>query len=204
MSRPDILKTPILLASGSPRRKLLLENAGFHIRVHPVDVDESFDSSMPVKEVPIYLAKKKAKAALSKARNGELVLAADSIVVIDGLILGKPSDKSDAFNMLSILSGKEHQVMTGCFLARDLATHSFLTISRVYLYELTDLEIRFYIDKYDPLDKAGAYGIQDWMGWCKVARIEGSYTNIMGLPVSEIYHAIGNNLSVKDVRPEIH
>ncbi len=179
-----------MLASGSPRRKMLLSDAGFRVRVHPVDVDESFDRSLPLPEVPTFLSRKKADAAMPFARVGEIVLAADSIVTIKGEILGKPTDRADAVRMLRQLSGKPHEVLTGCTMRGGGWEETFLTRTWVHLDPLDDAEIDYYIDVFDPLDKAGAYGIQDWIGWCKVRQIEGSYTSVMGLPVAEVYQVL--------------
>ncbi|MBK8506278.1 MAG: septum formation protein Maf [Saprospiraceae bacterium] len=190
MSFSKLLETPILLASGSPRRRYLLEEAGFTPRVIPPDVDETYPEMMSPTEVPLYLAKLKAKTLLKEIRNNETILAADSIVVVNDLILGKPDDRADAIQMLTLLSGQTHQVITGvCLLSREQEM-TFSCTSEVSFYSLTNTEIEYYIDRFKPYDKAGSYGVQEWLGWCKIRSIKGSYSNIMGLPMAMTYHKL--------------
>jgi septum formation protein len=180
----------IILASKSPRRKELIEELGLHFEVLAFDTDESFPPDMPVSEVPVFLAEQKAAPFEGRVDNKSLVITADTIVHIDGKILGKPANYDDAFRMLRLLSGKWHQVTTGvCILTKE-KRKSFSAVTRVLFKELTDEEIDFYISNYKPFDKAGAYGIQEWIGFIAVEQIEGSYFNVMGLPVQQLYEEL--------------
>ncbi len=180
----------ILLASQSPRRKQLLKEAGFKFRVKTTDVKETYPAELPVEDVAAYLARKKANASIDLIKGDEIILAADSIVLLGNTIYGKPEDAQDAFNILRKLSGNVHKVITGvCLMTKEKIT-SFSSISKVYMNELSDEEIEYYIEKYEPFDKAGAYAIQEWIGLCKISRIEGTYSNIMGLPVNAVYQEL--------------
>lgn len=177
----------LILASGSPRRKELLENSGiipFDKRVK--EIDESFSADMDVTQVAAYLAREKAMA-FDDISMDEIYLTADTIVLCDGKIFGKPKDRQDAIDTLSILSNTEHIVITGVCLRSSTETYVFDDISKVKIAEMSLEEIEFYIDNYKPFDKAGSYGIQDWLGICKVKYIHGSYSNIMGLPMQKVY-----------------
>ncbi len=177
----------IILASKSPRRSQLLKEAGFNFEVKTKEVEESYPSDLPIEDVAAYLARKKARASKDFIQNGEIILAADSIVVLGDTIYGKPEDDEDAYQTLKRLSGKIHKVITGvCLLSEEKIT-SFSSVSKVHMMELTDEEIEYYIEKYQPYDKAGSYAIQEWIGLCKISRIEGTYSNIMGLPVDVVY-----------------
>jgi septum formation protein len=187
----DILQRPILLASQSPRRKELLEKAGFtQLEVQPVAVEETFPKDMPAAEVAEFLAIKKAEAAFHLLRKGQILLTADSVVILGDVIFGKPENEEDAARILRQLSGNLHQVITGVCLRTLQQTRHFSGVSNVYFEELTEQEIQFYIQKYQPFDKAGAYAIQEWIGLNKVRRIEGTYSNIMGLPTEQVYREI--------------
>ncbi len=176
----------LILASGSPRRKQILTEAGISFFVKPADIDEeNYPSSLSVYEVPAYLAKLKAEAITTS--DSELVLAADTVVIIDNTILGKPSDSNAAFNMLKQLSGRMHQVVTGVCIKSQDKTFVFSDTTEVYFKALTDEEILFYIEKFKPFDKAGGYGIQEWIGMIGVEKINGSFYNVMGLPIVPIY-----------------
>ncbi len=190
MSDLSFLNEPIILASASPRRKELLEKAGFSVEVHPLDVDESYPPDLPITEVALYIARKKAEAARVELPQDRVILTADSVVILDNEILGKPRDKEEATEMLRNLSGQNHLVMTGVCLIRGTETVCIDVKTEVLFEELSDEEINYYISYYQPYDKAGAYGIQDWIGWCKVRSIKGSYANVMGLPVHEVYQAV--------------
>lgn len=182
---------PILLASQSPRRRQLLEQAGFRFEVAPVDVEETFPGSLPKMEVAPYLAEKKAIAALEQFKHSSaIILTADSIVLLDDVIYGKPEDAADAKRILRRLSGRVHTVVTGVCLAQAHKRKVFSGISKVHFEELSDAEINFYVEQYKPFDKAGAYAIQEWIGLCKVNKIEGTYSNIMGLPMDLLYHEL--------------
>lgn len=183
---------PLILASQSPRRSQLLKEAGFRFKVQAFDVDESFPDDMPAKLVAPWLAQKKAKAAAHLIENDEIVLAADSTVVLRERIYNKPANYAEAFRILRALSSQQHTVVTGvCLLAKEKET-VFAEHTEVWFDELSDEEIDYYIRHWPPFDKAGAYGAQDWIGHCKIARIEGTFQNVMGLPVNLVYAALKN------------
>ncbi len=176
----------IILSSNSPRRKELLAGLGvdFEVRVLK-DVDERYPDDIPLHEVPLYIAAEKA-SAYTVAKD-ELVLTADTVVIVDDEILGKPKNRAEAYKMLRKLSGKTHQVVTGVCLTAINDRRSFTVTTDVEFKVLSDDEIYYYIDKYRPFDKAGAYGIQEWIGYVGVRSLKGSYYNVMGLPVQRIY-----------------
>jgi septum formation protein len=180
----------IVLASQSPRRKQLLQDAGFQIEVRATDIEESFPDHMPVREVPEYLAHKKALAAKNTLGADELIIASDCVVILDGVIYNKPADYHDAVAILKKLSGKMHEVVTGVCIMDAQKTALFSGVSKVYFANLSDAEIDYYIEKYQPYDKAGAYAIQEWIGLCKIRKIEGTYSNIMGLPMDLVYERL--------------
>ncbi|HFC00311.1 MAG TPA: septum formation protein Maf [Phaeodactylibacter sp.] len=182
----------IILASKSPRRKQLLAEAGFEFEVKTREVDESYPPTLPAQEVAEYLAEKKAQGVLDFIQNDEIILTSDTTVVLGNTIFGKPKDHDDAFNILKQLSNKSHQVITGVCLLSKEKKEVFSSISTVYFDELSDTEIHYYINKFKPFDKAGAYAIQEWIGLCKINKIEGTYSNIMGLPMNEVYHRLIN------------
>ena len=179
----------IILSSNSPRRKELLAGLDLDFEVRVISgIDESYPADLAVDQVPEYLARKKA-AAYDIADN-ELVITADTIVTIDNMILGKPKNDAEAHGMLKMLSGRTHRVITGvCLSAKDRQRH-FSVTSEVTFKALTDQEIDYYIAKYHPLDKAGAYGIQEWIGYVGVTALNGSYFNVVGLPVQRIYEEL--------------
>jgi septum formation protein len=180
------MKRPLILASSSPRRQYLLKEAGFDFTVEKPDVDENFPLALPADQVAKYLAEKKAEV-FRLAMKDEIVLTADTIVLLDNKILNKPADRSEAFSMLSDLSGHTHKVITGvCILSKEKET-SFDDTTEVTFQKLTNQEIEFYIDNYKPYDKAGAYGAQDWIGMVAIQKIVGSYFNVMGLPIHKVY-----------------
>jgi len=184
------LNRPLILASQSPRRSQLLREAGFEFSVQSFDVDESFPPEMPPEEVAPWLAQRKAQAAAHLIQDREIVLAADSVVILDGAIYNKPADYSDAFRMIRALSGKQHTVVTGvCLLAKE-KEKVLAGVTKVWFAELSDVEIDYYIRNCQPFDKAGSYGAQDWIGHCKITRIEGTFQNVMGLPVDLVYAAL--------------
>ena len=181
----------IVLASKSPRRAQLLRDAGFNFRIHPMDVNEDFSSDMPVAEVAAYLADKKANAAdLDIMNENEILLTADSVVVINNQILNKPGSKEEAYEMLQLLSDKTHIVYTGVCLRNMDKKVVFSNQTNVTFGTLSDHEINYYIDQFNPMDKSGSYGIQEWIGFCKIRKIEGEYANVMGLPVYAIYEEL--------------
>lgn len=188
----DFLKKHTLfLASGSPRRADLMRQAGFLFTVINNDVDESYPENLDVTKVAEYLSLVKAEAAKEFIVDGNsVVIAADSVVIIDGEIIGKPVDRADAQRILRKLSGRAHVVITGVTLLGKLKKVTFSESATVHFYQLTDDEIDFYLSNFSPMDKAGAYGIQDWIGVCRVRSITGNFSNIMGLPVSRLYNEL--------------
>ena len=181
----------IILASNSPRRKELLAglDVDFEVRVLK-GVDESYPATLPTAEIAEYIALKKAAAYREAMAADELIITADTIVVLNDEVLGKPKDAADACRMLHELSGKTHQVVTGVVLTTKGRQEHFSVVSNVTFKELTDDEIDYYVETCKPMDKAGAYGIQEWIGYVGVTRLEGSYFNVMGLPVQRIYEAL--------------
>ena len=177
----------IYLASGTPRRSELLKAAEIPFIKLEIDVEEVYSDELPPEEVPVYLAKLKAREALKKVSDG-IIITADTVVILDGHILGKPTDIADAKEMLSLLSNYAHDVISGVCIYSPNEKIAFANHTKVYLHPLTDEEINHYITKYQPFDKAGSYGIQEWLGWSKIHRIEGSYANVMGLPIDQVYH----------------
>lgn len=184
-------KYSILLASNSPRRKELLKGLGvpFTVTVLP-DIDESFPETLKAEEIPVYIARKKAMAYLSRMEESTLLITADTIVWLDGKVYGKPHDEEDAKQMLRALSGKTHQVITGVCLRTQNKEKTFYSLTDVSFSNLTDGEIEYYVYKYKPIDKAGAYGIQEWIGFAAVKEIKGSYFNVMGLPIHKLYQEL--------------
>lgn len=182
-------KLKIILASASPRRKELLAGLDLDFEVKVIKgVSESYPKTLRAEEVPQYISREKA-AAYQVAEN-ELLLTADTVVVVDNTILGKPHDAADARRMLRLISGRTHQVVTGVTLTTAKAQKTFGVTTDVTFRQLTDDEIDYYITHYRPFDKAGAYGIQEWIGYVGVTSIHGSYYNVMGLPVQRIYQEI--------------
>ena len=180
------LDRPLILASSSPRRQYLMKEAGFNFVVEKPDVDESFPADLPVDQVAKYLAEKKAEY-FRLSMNDQVVLTADTVVILQDKILNKPSDRNEAINMLTSLSGNTHDVMTGvCILSKEREM-SFDDTTEVTFVSLTQEEIEFYVDHYKPFDKAGAYGAQDWIGMVAIEKIVGSYFNVMGLPIHKVY-----------------
>lgn len=185
------MKYNIILASNSPRRRELLAglDVDYEVRVLK-DIDETYPDSLPVADIPTYISREKA-AAYTIADN-ELLLTADTVVVLGNEVMGKPVDDADAKRMLRELSGKTHQVITGVCLTTQKKQHSFSVTTDVTFKELSDDEIDYYVSNYHPLDKAGAYGIQEWIGYIGVTSLQGSYFNVMGLPVQRIYEALAD------------
>ena len=180
---------PIILASKSPRRQELLKQMDLDFRIVLKEVDESYPDNLTPEEIAVYIAQKKA-TAFDETVGEEIVLTADTIVVIEGHILGKPNNEDHAIEMLQMLSGKVHQVITGVCLFYKQQYHSFYEVSEVTFRKLTDEEIKHYVAKYKPMDKAGSYGIQEWVGITGMERINGSYTNVVGLPTERLYREL--------------
>jgi septum formation protein len=183
---------PLILASQSPRRSQLLREAGFDFTVQSVDIDESFPDTMPVEDVAPWLARRKAQAAVHLITDNEIILAADSVVIHQGTIYNKPADYAEAFQMIRTLSGQQHTVITGICLLSKEQEQVMSGVSQVWFADLSDAEIDYYIRRCEPYDKAGAYGVQEWIGLCKITKIEGTYANVMGLPVDLVYHALSS------------
>lgn len=179
-----------ILGSQSPRRKELLAGIGVEFEVRVKDTEEIYPPSLPAEEVPEYLAKLKADALLPGLTADEAVICSDTVVILDGKILGKPFDYEDARQMLSKLSGRKHTVITGVFIGSKTKSVSFSERTEVEFETLNDEEIKFYIEKYMPFDKAGSYGVQEWIGYVAVKRMEGTYTNVMGLPTNRLYNEL--------------
>lgn len=183
------LDHPLILASNSPRRQQILAEAGISFEVQKMEVDESYPSDLPKNEIAEYLAVKKNKAYRVRFKD-ELILTADTTVIIDNRLLEKPAHDEEAKAMLSALSDRAHQVVTGVCISSPGKTESFSDTTEVYFRALTPEEIEFYIKNYKPFDKAGAYGIQEWIGAIGITKIEGSYLNVMGLPMHRVWEVL--------------
>ena len=183
------LRKSLILASNSPRRKQLLHDAGFAFTVEVLPTDESYPSDLPAEEVAGYISREKAEQ-FRGIRPDSLVLTADTVVIADHHILGKPADADDAFRMIKILSGRSHKVVTAVSLLSDDIIETTSDVAEVYFRNLEDWEINHYIEQYKPFDKAGSYGIQEWIGMVGIEKIEGSFYTIMGLPVQVVYRLL--------------
>ncbi|SEB16741.1 Maf family protein [Pedobacter hartonius] len=183
--------TPLILASKSPRRQELMQAMGLHFNVLLKEVDESYPDQLSPAEIACYIAEKKA-LAFTAERENSLVITADTIVAYNGEIMGKPADATHALEMLAKLSGTAHQVYTGVSLAYRDQLKTFYDRTEVWFRVLSEEEIEHYISNYHPFDKAGSYGIQDWLGFIAVEKIIGSYTNVMGLPTEKLYMALSD------------
>lgn len=181
----------LLLASKSPRRRELLKMIDLPFELVSLDeVKEIYPPGLPAEKVPEFLSEIKAKAQISKIKEGDILITADTVVILQGSILGKPKDLKEAKNMLKRLSGKTHVVVTGVTLMSKEKTHTFSAMTEVTFKDLSDAEIDYYVDNYKPLDKAGAYGIQEWIGAAGVKEIKGSFYNVMGLPINRLYQEL--------------
>jgi septum formation protein len=193
------LSKPLVLASNSPRRKEILHNAGYEFTVKVIPTDESFSDEMPVEEVPVFLARMKAECFQENLQD-EIILCADTVVIIDhenqenqvwsSQILNKPVDAAEAKEMLRVLSGRVHRVITGLCVMTAEETISLSDTSYVYFKELTEWEIDYYIERCKPFDKAGSYGVQDFIGMIGIPKIEGSFYTVMGLPIHRVYEVL--------------
>jgi len=181
----------IILASNSPRRRELLSGLDleYEVKVLP-DIEEGYPEGLSIEEIPRYIAAEKAAAYKDIMADNDLIITADTVVVLGDEVLGKPTDLNDAKRMLRKLSGKTHQVVTGVYLMTKEKERGFSVVTGVTFKELSDEEIDYYVEKYHPLDKAGAYGIQEWIGYIGVTGLNGSYYNVMGLPVQRIYNEL--------------
>ncbi|MCQ2314868.1 MAG: Maf family nucleotide pyrophosphatase [Bacteroidales bacterium] len=184
-------KYDVILASKSPRRQELLAGMGVKFRVMTRDVVEDYPPSLPAVDVPAFLSRKKASAfEINELPENYLVIASDTVVIIDNQILGKPKDTDDATRMLRLLSGQTHKVVSGVTIKTKDVTETFSAVSDVTFNILNDNEIHFYIEKYRPFDKAGAYGVQEWIGYIGVSAVKGSFYNVMGLPTQMLYQTL--------------
>ena len=194
------MNNKIVLASQSPRRKQLLEWAEIDFEIIVRSTDETFPEHMVIEEVPVHIARNKAMAVLNDinefASEPVTIIAADTIVVLENKIIGKPTDRENAINILMDLSGHMHRVITGVVIKKGNRETCFSDTTAVWFHELSQKEIAFYVDKYNPYDKAGAYAIQEWIGVVGIKRIEGDFYNVMGLPVSKVVQAL------KEINPE--
>ncbi len=186
----DLFSYTIVLNSRSPRRKQLLEQMGFKVRLVKTQIAETYPQNLKMGEIPVYLAEKKANAFKGTLGEKEILLCSDTIVFIDGQVLGKPESKEQAVNMLKNLSNKKHYVVSGCYLKSNKKTLSFYEKTTVFFKNLSSQDIDYYIEKYTPMDKAGAYGIQEWIGMIGVEKIEGNFYNVMGLPTVSLFENI--------------
>ena len=187
----NLKKYKVILASKSPRRKELLAGLGvdYEVRTLP-DVDESYPETLQGADIPLYIAKEKADAYVAMMQPGELMITADTIVWLDGKVLGKPQNREDALQMLRTMSGRTHEVFTGVCITTTDWQRSFTAQTEVRFATLSEEEIAYYVDNFQPMDKAGAYGVQEWIGFIGVENISGSYYNIMGLPVQKLYREL--------------
>ena len=187
----NLEKYKVILASGSPRRRELMAGLGvnYEVRILP-DVDESYPDTLQGEEIPLYIAKEKADAYIPMMQPDELIITADTIVWLDGKVLGKPRDREDALQMLRTMSGRTHEVFTGVCITTTDWQRSFTAQTEVRFATLSEDEIIYYVDNFKPMDKAGAYGVQEWIGFIGVGNISGSYYNIMGLPVQKLYREL--------------
>jgi len=186
----NIANYKIILASKSPRRQQLLKDLGIDFDIVVSDAEEVFPNDLPKEEIPVFLANLKANALQNHLKNNTIIISADTIVWLNGEVINKPIDADNARNMLHKLSGNKHQVITGVCIKSLQKTISFSVESNVYFKHLDSEEINYYVDYYKPFDKAGAYGVQEWIGYVAIERIEGSYFNVMGLPVHRLYEEL--------------
>ena len=180
----------LILASASPRRQQLMKDAGFTFEVRLKNVEEKYPQELHLENVPEYLSKVKASAFREELKADEVLITADTVVCIHDRILGKPADRKEAISMLQKLSGNRHLVVTGVSVTTRTEQLSFSSRTDVFFKHLSNEEIEFYVDTYKPFDKAGAYGIQEWIGYIGIERIEGSFYNVKGLPIQKLYETL--------------
>ena len=190
MLKEKLNKYSVVLASGSPRRRHLLEEMDIIFRTVPGHLEETYPDGLTPSEVAEHISRTKANEFSPYKIKNELIIAADTVVTINGEILGKPKDKTEAIEILQKLSGKTHQVITGVTLKTKSKEHTFSVTTEVVFKKLSQDEINFYIETYRPYDKAGAYGIQEWIGHVAIEKIDGSYFNVMGLPTHRLYEEL--------------
>jgi septum formation protein len=180
----------ILLASQSPRRAFLLEQINIKFRQISPNIEENYPEDMDLYHVPLFLAEKKAISCIDKLLKKEILLSSDSVVIFENEILGKPESRDEAIEFLLKMSGSMHEVVTGVCLANADKRVVFNGYTKVFFHSMEKDEVEYYLDHFKPYDKAGSYGIQDWIGWAKISKIEGSYSNVMGLPLAKLYEEI--------------
>jgi septum formation protein len=180
----------IILGSGSPRRQELLKSLGYNFEVKPINADESFPENLKAQDIPLFLADKKANAYSEKLSDNEILITSDTIVWCEGKVLNKPSGFEEGKQMLGMLSGRMHEVFTAVCLKSGRKQITFYDTSKVYFKVLTNEEIEYYLTNFNPYDKAGGYGVQDWIGYVAIEKIEGSFYNVMGLPVKKLYEEL--------------
>ena len=190
MINEQLKKFTIILGSASPRRKELLSDIGLEFSIQTTDKEEGYPTNLKEHEIAEFLAKQKAKFLSENLSKTDLLITADTIVSFKGELLNKPKNKEEAFNTLSKLSGNTHKVITGVCIKNHQKEIAFSAITLVTFKQLTKKEINFYINNFNPFDKAGAYGIQDWIGKIGIKSIEGSYSNVVGLPTAEVYQQL--------------
>ena len=188
--KTERLSWNIILASKSPRRQDLLKKLGFEFEIKTKEIEEIYPPGLQQEQVAVFLSELKASAFQQELGDKDLVITSDTIVCLGAEIIGKPKDRADAIQMLSKLSGNKHEVITAVTLTAKEKQHTFYEVTAVYFKTLTLQEIEYYIDKYQPFDKAGSYGIQEWIGFIGIEKINGSYFNVMGLPVKRVYEEI--------------
>lgn len=192
----ELFNYKIILASKSPRRLSLIKQMGFGVELRSIYVEESYPEELPYNNIAEYLAIKKAEGLnVSELKEKEILLTADTIVFIDNKPIGKPKNREEAISFLQSLSNKEHKVITGCCLKTKYKTTSFSVCTNVFFKQLSLEEIEYYIDKYQPYDKAGAYGIQEWIGSIGIKKIEGCFYNVIGLPTTALFQNIKEIIS---------
>jgi septum formation protein len=184
------IKKNIILASKSPRRQHLLKDLGVDFEIRTKEVEEVYPPELKREQVALFLSELKATAFTRELTDNDILITSDTIVCLGDRIIGKPKDRDDAFNMLSDLSGNKHEVITAVTFTSANKQHSFFVETEVYFKTLSNFEIDYYINKYQPFDKAGSYGIQEWIGYIGIEKIVGSYFNVMGFPVKEVYVAL--------------
>ncbi len=193
MNTIEKLKTfpyQLILGSNSPRRQELLKSLGFTFAIKPINADESFSDKLKAEEIPLYLAEKKANAYPEALKENEVLITSDTIVWCEGKVLNKPTDFNEGKEMLTSLSGKMHEVFTAVCLKSANKQSLFFDVSKVYFKKLMVEEIEYYLHNFNPYDKAGGYGVQDWIGYIGIEKIEGSFYNVMGLPVKKLYEEL--------------
>lgn len=190
-------KTKLVLSSKSPRRRALVQELGLPVEIRTIDVEEIYPEDLPSNDVPAYLAKLKAEPLLQSLVENEILITSDTVVILNNEVIGKPKDREDAINMLIKLSGNSHAVITGVALSAVNYQYVFSTTTQVFFDALSLSEIEHYVDQFKPFDKAGSYGIQEWIGYIGIKRIEGCYYNVMGLPLHDLYQALKNEFQLE-------